>query len=138
MCLTTQVPSETYTTFIVEFIRKFEVEDSQQLPVTFYDYYDPGKIHDYCAPTYYYDHTMDTIWSCYFILLKNACFNSARVCMFVKLGMVLNSFPCLLTGKTVTKYYLPETSAPLPPVPTATGRTEPPGSHRYRELVCIS
>ena len=31
------------TTFIVEFLERFTVENPQQLPVTIYDYYDPGK-----------------------------------------------------------------------------------------------
>ncbi len=39
-----QVPSARATSFIVEFVEVFAVEDSQQLPVVVYDYYDPGKI----------------------------------------------------------------------------------------------
>ena len=31
------------TTFIVEFLERFTVENPQQLPVTVYDYYDPGE-----------------------------------------------------------------------------------------------
>ena len=31
------------TTFVVEFLERFTVENPQQLPVTIYDYYDPGK-----------------------------------------------------------------------------------------------
>ena len=37
-----QVP-ETHTTIVVEFLRRFIVEDYQQSPVTLYDYYDPGS-----------------------------------------------------------------------------------------------
>ena len=32
------------TTFVVEFLERFTVENPQQLPVTIYDYYDPGKL----------------------------------------------------------------------------------------------
>jgi len=32
------------TTLIVEFIQRFTVENPQPLPVTVYDYYDPGEL----------------------------------------------------------------------------------------------
>ena len=40
MCL--QVPSLEPSTVVVEFAEQFVVESPQQLPVTIYDYYDPG------------------------------------------------------------------------------------------------
>ena len=59
------------TTFVVEFLERFTVENPQQLPVTIYDYYDPGK------------YTLDCNFCVY--INVNVCFQSHY--MQVKLSL---------------------------------------------------
>lgn len=83
-----QVPRRAASTIVVTFIEQFTVENPMQLPVTIYDYYDPGQP----------------------LIMWTSCdIQEISISIFHKNMYILT------IGQTVTKYYLPETSRPLTP-----------------------